>query len=147
MRTKHIIAVLVMVAAAAGCARKTEVFPAEPRAIGGTGGKATLRVMPKFHDRYIDTCRIYIKYDTLAKPNTATSFPADTVGFDTAVNVTSIDGLPRAIFKNLKKGNYYLYGRGYDAGNDTTLVGGGPFKVVDTIERTYDLYLPILMGN
>jgi hypothetical protein len=142
MRIVHFLAAAAIFVTAIGCARKTEVIPEESRAIGDTGGRATLRVTPMYYEKYLDYSRVYIKYDATSSPNSATKYPGDTLKYSAAITVSYIDGLPRAVFTRLKKGNYYIFTKGVDAAHPDTLVGGGAaFRVVDTTQRTYDLFL------
>jgi hypothetical protein len=78
----------------------------EPTPVGGKGGNAILNVTPRHHGRQIDTCTVYIKYN-------ATDAPSNGVYDDSAACVL-VSGIPVATFSGLKKGNYYLYGYGWD---------------------------------
>ncbi len=148
MRIIHFLAAAAIFVTAIGCARKTEVIPEAPRPIGDTGGRATLRVSPMNLEKYIDYSRVYIKYDATVSPNNATKYPGDTLKYNAAMTVSYIDGLPRAVFTRLKKGNYYVFARGADAAHPDTLLGGGAtFRIVDTTERTYDLFLKMKLDN
>lgn len=66
----------------------------------------SLQVTPKHHGRAIDSCTIYIKYD-------AVDAPADG-RYDDSAKCVPLNGAPVAVFSNLKRGNHYLYGYGWD---------------------------------
>ena len=136
MRIIHkIIAVFAVSAIFTSCVRETEVL--EPVALpsGGLGGKATIKVTPQHHKVNINTGVVYIKFATKIMPAALDSFDAtDTID---ATN-------PTAVFETLTQGDYYIYASGTDynlpQGNDEVM-GGAHFRVIDTLEKTYDLYL------
>ena len=133
MRTSHILSgILLMGTLAVGCTRENEVIEPAPRAVGGIGGNATLKVTPRHHLQNINGATVYIKYDTLGA----------TTAFDDTAVVTFQDGRPVAVFDSLTAGNYYLFASGFD--NDSLVSGGAGFTIVDTFENTYDLYLDVL---
>ena len=104
----------------------------EPKLDAGKGGTATLKLTTQHHSAYIDSCMVYIAYNTL-----------DAVEeFDDSMKVSLIDGKPQAIFTNLKNGDYYVYGEGYDPGIFEGVKGGIPVKVRDQ-DSTYDYILPV----
>src|ERR1700741_2137378 len=86
---------------ASSCSRTEE----EPKSVGGKGGNATLKITPKHHDLNIDSCMVYIKYD-------AQDVPAS---YDDSAKAVMINNIPVATFAGLKKGAYYLFGKGWDA--------------------------------
>jgi hypothetical protein len=108
------------------CSRKDP--DAEPEQVAGKGGNATLLVTPQHHGKNIDSCMIYIKYNTQDLP--ATSYD------DSAWCVKQGDK-PVATFNNLKKGNYYLFGRGWDPNIAQRVQGGGPYKIVNETSQSY----------
>ncbi len=102
---------------------------------GGKGGDRTLAVTPEHHGLYVDTCMIYIKYNTL-------DVPADGVYDDSAACVM-MNGMPVAVFASLKQGDYYLFAKGYHAVYVPPYVKGGlPCKisVEDTVKVTIPTY-------
>lgn len=80
----------------------------DPVPVGGKGGSGVLNVTPRHHSKPIDSCTVYIKYN-------ATDPPLDGK-YDDSVRCVQQGGLPVATFNGLKKGNYYLYGYGWDPG-------------------------------
>ncbi len=66
----------------------------------------TLEVTPKHHGRPIDSCMIYIKYNSVDPPANGV--------YDDSARCVPLNGLPVATFSNVKHGNHYLYGYGWD---------------------------------
>lgn len=134
--TYKIIGIFAAVTVLASCVRKNEVIDPEPLPAGGIGGKATLRVTAQHHKKNINTGVVYIKYASKSMPVIDSFNATDTVD---ATN-------PTAVFEKLTQGDYYLYAKGTDynlpQGNDEVM-GGAHFRVIDTLEKTYDLYLQL----
>ncbi len=81
----------------------------------GTGGKATVNGYVKHHSNPIPNAIVYIKYG-------ATEFPGNDVSiYD---NHVTADANAHYEFKDLRKGDYYLYGVGYDATIFEAVKGG-----------------------
>lgn len=105
--------------------------------VGGKGGNATLRVSPMHHTEYIDSSMVYIKYN-------ATSMPS---AFDDSMMCVQSGGKPVATFGQLKKGNYYVYGVGFDEDQPLdpdhwyNVKGGTPYVI--TVEETQDITVPV----
>jgi hypothetical protein len=119
------------------CVRENEVIEPEPLPSGGLGGKATLRITPQHHKVNINTGVVYIQY-------AAKSMPAAIDSFDAIDTVDATN--PTAVFERLTQGDYYIYVTGTDyklpQGNDAVM-GGAHFRVIDTLEKTYDLFLQL----
>ena len=96
---------------------------------GGTGGKNSLKVYLKHHSKiippqsnYPDT--LFIKYGSSDLPGTALSdFDNSVVNSDTSVDFLTVP--------NLKCGDYYLYGVGWDAAISQRVKGGVPVTIPD----------------
>lgn len=101
----------------------------DPKA--GKGGKAVLKITPKHHSTYIDSCTVYIKYGTK-------DLPAG-LQFDDSAKCVPEGGKPVATFANLNKGDYYLYGAGYDPNIVRQVVGGSPYTISDEVEQSYTI--------
>jgi hypothetical protein len=99
--------------------------------IGGKGGGAVLRVTPQHHGKNIDSCMIYIKYNTQDKP----------ASYDDSAKCVLIDNKPVATFPSLKKGKYYLFGYGWDPSIGQAVKGGAPYTI--SSETTQDYNLPV----
>ncbi|MCB0698758.1 MAG: hypothetical protein H6551_00540 [Chitinophagales bacterium] len=107
----------------------------ENEAVAGKGGSAVLKVSPKHHSDYIDSCTIFLKYNAQDKPSS----------YDEQVVCVQENGKPVATFTGLKKGNYYVYGDGWDPDIEQKVVGGIPYTVSE--EKTYDINVPVTEGD
>ncbi len=99
--------------------------------IGGKGGSAILKVTPRHHGTQIDSCKVYIKYNTL-------DAPAGGV-YDDSAKCIMVGGLPVATFSGLTNGPYYLYGFGYDPAVLQNLKGGMPYTVTNQTEQSFNI--------
>lgn len=97
----------------------------------GKGGNATLRVTPRHHGINIDSCMVYIKYNSSEIAST----------YDDSIWCVPSGGKPVATFSQLKKGNYYIYGKGWDPTIIQEVVGGIPFTITE--EKTIDIEVPV----
>ncbi len=83
------------------------------------GGKSSIAGTVAHHGKLIPYSRVFIKYG-------ATEFPgSDTTKYD-AKFVTGADA---AYSFKLYKGNYFLFGYGYDNGVPGTVTGGVPYTL------------------
>jgi hypothetical protein len=115
--------------AAEGCKK-----PAAPAPSGsGKGGSAVLIVSPVHHGQFVDTCTVYIKYNTLDAPSNGV--------YDDSLVCTMADTIPVAIFSGLKKGDYYLFARGYHTLYVPPYVRGG-LPVTISSQDSMKIYLP-----
>jgi hypothetical protein len=105
----------------------------EPDPIGGKGGSATLGVIPRHHARVIDSCMVYIKYNAVDTPANGR--------YDDSARVVKGTGESRATFSGLKKGKYYVYGYGWDAGmaRPGPVKGGFAYRISSENAQTLDL--------
>jgi hypothetical protein len=101
-----------------------------PDPIGGKGGNAALLITPYHHSRMIDSLTVYIKYNTLDMPAGA---------YDDSVRCMPSNGLSLATFSGLKKGRYYLYGKGYDPLIPDVVLGGMPVTITEETTRSMRL--------
>ena len=81
----------------------------------GTGGKSSVSGLVRHHSMVIPNCTVYIKYGTKDFPGTNVS------SYDSYVTV---DGSGHYEIKDLRRGDYYLYGTGYDNTIMETVSGG-----------------------
>jgi len=88
----------------------------------GPGGTASIQGRVMHHDLPIPNATVFIKFGAVEQPGTESS------DYDSSVK-GSEDASYR--FDGLKKGNYFLYGIGYDSTIFQTVIGGIPI----TIER------------
>jgi len=83
------------------------------------GGTATVKGLVKHHSKIIGGARVFIKFN-------ATEFPGrDTALYDAKVFADAEGKYSFDCFK----GNYYLYGFGYDEGVPGDVTGGIPVKI------------------
>ena len=100
--------------------------------VAGKGGNASLKVTPQHHGDNIDSCTVFLKYNVQDMP---------TDGYDEEIICVMENGKPVATFTGLKKGDYYVYGRGWDPDIEQVVVGGTPYKITE--DRTYDINVPV----
>ena len=81
----------------------------------GTGGKSSVSGNVKHHQELIPNAIVYIKYGATEFPGGDVSLYDDKVTSDTNAHFE---------FKDLQKGDYYLYGVGYDFTGSYTVTGG-----------------------
>jgi len=101
----------------------------------GKGGAATLHITPQHHGKNIKNATIYIKYN-------ATDAPAS---FDDSAKCVLADTVPVASFTQLKTGNYYLYGKGYDSAILQTVEGGINYRIEE--EKEISIFIPVTEGD
>src|SRR6476620_3496876 len=99
--------------------------------IGGKGGNATLNIYPAHHSKSKNLINmvIYIRYNTKDAPTT----------YDDSAACIDNNGAPFATFTGLKKGDYYLYGRGYDTSINKNVKGGSPYTITNEASQTVPL--------
>jgi hypothetical protein len=107
--------------------------------IGGKGGNAVLKVTPKHHTNKIDSCTIHIKYNAIDAP--AGGF------YDDSAKCIKVGGVPVATFIGLKRGNYYLYGNGWDPTLSPPKAVKGGFAYFIQDETTQSLDLAVTEGD
>lgn len=81
----------------------------------GTGGKSSVSGAVKHHTELIPNAIVYIKYD-------AKEFPGANVSIYDASSPA--DANAHYEFKELQKGDYYLYAVGYDSTEQVQVTGG-----------------------
>jgi hypothetical protein len=86
----------------------------------GTGGKSSISGYVKHHELLIPGSMVYIKFG-------ATEFPGTDVSKYDAFVPTGADA--HYEFNNLRKGDYYLYGVGYDNSISSPVSGGVGIKL------------------
>ena len=108
-----------------GCKKKTSA---------GLGGNANLKITAIHHAAVIDSCKVYIKFN---------SSEAVTIGeYELSEWIKKDDqGNSYIIFKGLKKGDYYIYGEGYDPSILNNVKGGLPYTINE--ETDISINLPV----
>lgn len=114
-----------LLALAFGCNRKDEETD-----VAGKGGNAILKITPKHHSQIIDSCKVYIKYNTLDA----------TASYDDSTWALPSNGSV-AVFQGLKAGKYYIFGLGWDKSINQEVRGGLPHTITE--QKTYELILPV----
>ena len=94
---------------------------------------AVLNVTPRHHGRQIDSCTVYIKYDAVDAPANGR--------YDDSAKCIPVGGIPVATFNGLKKGNYYLYGYGWDPQltPPRNVKGGFAYPIQSATVQSFDL--------
>lgn len=127
---KYLLLIITLWLIPAGSCKK---IPQTEPFTSGKGGNTTVSVVPVHHSDYVDTCTLYIKYNTR-------DAPADGI-YDDSVVCVLIDTIPVAVFPGLKKGDYYLFARGYHTLYVPPYVRGGmPYTVKS--DDSVKIFLP-----
>ncbi len=100
--------------------------------IGGKGGNATLKVIPQHNGIDVDSCYIYIAYNTLDT----------TKNYDDSGYCYRENGRPTVTFRNLKAGNYYIAGKGWDLYKSVIVTGVRAISLDDST-TLYTVELPV----
>jgi hypothetical protein len=98
----------------------------------GPGGNGEIKGSCAHHARLIPNTRVFIKYGTVNSPGTDLSVYDDST-------VAGSDA--RFSFKDLEKGNYYLYGIGFDSSISLPVTAGVP--VVLDKKEVQDILIPV----
>lgn len=142
-----IILLAIMTIAAIGCRKlkrdksgtvstSTSVTGEEAPPVGGKGGDAAIKVIPNHAGIDIDSCMIYIKYNSSV-------IAADGM-YDDSTWAVMENGRPVATFDSLKVGKYYLYGRGWDIIRSKKVRGGLFYNIEkDNNFTTHTFVVPV----
>jgi hypothetical protein len=103
------------------CKTKSNYVAPATTSVGGKGGLATMQVTMEHDTVYVDTGMVYVKYDAVVKPTDNK--------YDDSAKVVVVKGMPMAIFTELKAGNYFLYGKGWDILRSKTVMGTRPYTI------------------
>lgn len=96
----------------------------------GTGGKSSVSGTVKHHNTLIPNAIVYIKYG-------ATEFPGtNTTVYDASITA---DAKAHYEFKDLRKGDYFLYGVGHDVNISEIVLGGIGVKLKYNQETITDI--------
>ena len=100
----------------------------------GLGGSANLKVRAVHHNANIDSCTIYIKFNS--------SEAVDLSEYDVSqVLKADTNGNSYTVFEGLKSGNYYLFAQGWDPSISQNVKGGIPYTIVD--ETDISVVIPV----
>lgn len=102
-----------------------------PGGTAGKGGGATLKLVLKHHGlaRNIISAETFIKYNTQDAP----------AFYDDSVDCVQADTMSVGTFSGLKKGDYYVYGRGFDTTIKQYVVGGAKYTISQETVQTITL--------
>jgi hypothetical protein len=96
----------------------------------GIGGSSTIAAHVKHHESIIPFAKVYIKYG-------AKEFPGTTLtAYDDSLQT---DAEAHGHFEDLVKGDYYLYGIGYDSAISSVVTGGIAVKLPNKEELEVDV--------
>ena len=91
----------------------------------GPGGKASIQGMVKHHSKLIPGAVVYIKYG-------AKEFPGSNITYyNASVNA---DANAHYVFPDMKRGDYYLFGIGFDSTIVQIVTGGIPVQIKSKTE-------------
>ena len=100
----------------------------------GTGGDCEIAAFAKHHETLIPGCTIYIKYGAKEFPGTDLSV------YDDSKKAGSVgEAKGHTHFSGLLKGDYYLYGVGYDSSISMEVRGGIHIKLKKKGETELDV--------
>jgi hypothetical protein len=103
----------------------------------GLGGKAEIHLNAKHHSTLVPYTKVYIKYD-------AKDFPGEDLStYDASITT---DAMAHGHFHDLKKGNYYIYGVGFDSTINQVVTGGLNVKITKKDEMA-EVTLPVTEGD
>jgi hypothetical protein len=103
----------------------------------GEGGRTELSVSILFQDSIVTDAVVYLKYGVTEFPGTE----ASNYNFS-AVPEISGENAGKAVFKNLRHGNYYVYAYGMD-NSKTTIVSGSMLYRIKIRSKKLHLDLPV----
>lgn len=96
----------------------------------GIGGDSSIHVLVKHHEALIPHAKVYIKYG-------ANEFPGATLtNYDDSLQT---DAAAHGHFDELVKGDYFLYGVGYDSAISEAVTGGIAVKLSKGTELDLDV--------
>ena len=96
----------------------------------GTGGKSNISGYVMHHSKLIPNAVVYIKYGAKEFPGT------DVAAYDQSITA---DANAHYEFTDLRKGDYFLYGVGFDNSGPYTVVGGIAVKLKYNKTTTTDI--------
>lgn len=124
MKTSSILSIFLLLFFVQSCKQKSSA---------GLGGNANLIINAKHHGLAIDSCTIYVKFNSVDAPSNLSDYDLSQTLILDANNISS------TTFKGLKKGDYYIYGQGWDPSIAEAVKGGLPY----TISEEKDMNLTV----
>lgn len=103
----------------------------------GKGGDAVLQILPIHDNIKIDSCMVYVRYNSLVISETGSDY-------NDSAWVEVVDGDPIARFYDLKPGNYYIFAKGWDIIRSEKVRGGLPYTITKDKDATVQKFnLPL----
>jgi hypothetical protein len=105
------------------------VMGCKKKSSAGLGGSANIKISAKHHAANIDSCTIYIKFNS-------SEAPANLSEYDLSQQLAlDANNNSNTIFTGLKTGDYYIFAYGWDPAISANVKGGIPY----TIKQETDL--------
>ncbi len=133
MRTIHnILGFVLAITVLVSCVRKNDTVEPYTAPKGGKGGKAKITVTAQHHEKTISNAKIWVKY-------------APEIFEGESWDDSFITG-GSAVLDSMLPGEYLFYADGNDealAPGDTRLTGKATFKIIDTLEKEYNVFIQV----
>lgn len=100
----------------------------------GFGGSANLKVSAVHHNATIDSCTIYIKF------NSSEAVALSEYDLNQKLT-TDTNGNSYTILEGLKSGDYYIFAQGWDPSISQNVKGGIPYTIVN--ETDISVAIPV----
>ena len=107
-------------------------FSCKKKTSGGLGGNANLKITVIHHAAVLDSCKVYIKFNSSEAVSISEYELSEWISKDSLGN-------SHVIFKGLKAGDYYLYGEGYDPSILNNVKGGIPYTIQEETDISVNL--------
>lgn len=133
---KQTMLLAVILLAVAAC-KKTgyQYVPQPDNTHAGKGGNATFKITAQHGGTDIDSAHVFIKYNSLIPPDGP---------YDDSAWCTLTDQKPPVVtFTGLKKGNYFVYIKGWDVFTSQTVYGSRFYTITSDTTATYTLLVPV----
>lgn len=97
----------------------------------GFGGNAKLTFKAYHHSLPIDSFKVYLKFNTLDAPTDNE--------YDTQQEAVLVNGDGEAVISGLKKGDYYVFAKGWDPTIQQIVKGGMPYSLSREKDQNVDV--------
>jgi hypothetical protein len=130
------ILLAVFVLAMTACKKRGDQYvPVPDNTHAGKGGNATFKITAQHAGVDIDSCEVFLKYNSSIPPNG----PYD----DSAWCTISDQKPPVVTFPGLRKGDYFIYIKGWDLFKSQTVYGSRFYTITTDTTATYTLIVPV----
>lgn len=125
----------VLLCILAACGKRGDQYVYVPDSThAGKGGNATFKITAQHNGTDIDSCQVFIKYNSLIPEGS----------YDDSAWCTLTDQKPPVVtFTNLRKGNYFIYAKGWDVFTSQTVQGSTFYTIQSDTTATYTILLPV----